>query len=1014
MRHELLPTCVVLVASVAGLCSDLSPGAAASDEPAAALFCIGTPDARAAEFGLTGPGEGYTAFSKKFSKEICYTIGSSTPREWPYIHPAPMDTWSGGKTHAFSIRYTSPCDHDRPLFLVIGMAGGAPVARSKVVVTINDTPLPAQVAPAGDPRVCFHPTELGKPETIIFRIPSGRIRRGENAISIRLDDRSWILYDYVALSTRASPLKLVVPKKRDLLAEFRKGPMAGVDEIIFAARALGEDPHWYANFGYTLEKSRWKTYGHGGRLARLNVVSEKVKVLLDDPRGGVRDPAVHYDGRTIVFAYRPGDTPHYHLFTIAADGSGLRQLTDGPYDDIEPTWLPDGRIVFVSSRCNRVVNCHTTDVAILHCCDADGGNIRVLSANSEHDNTPWVLPNGQVLYTRWEYVDRSQVRFHHLWATTPDGLRQTVYYGNLHPGTTMIDAKPIPGSRRVVASFSPGHGRREHDGVVTVVDPRNGPDDNSSARPISHSSEYRDPWAFSEKAFMAAHRSEIVLMDGTGRTRTVYELSDEDVKAGLECHEPRPLVARSREPLVPTEVDWPKTTGRLILVDAHRGRNMDGVRRGEIKKLLVLEPLPKPMNYTGGMEPISYGGTFNLERILGTVPVEPDGSAYMELPALRSLFFVALDENDMAVKRMQSFLTVMPGETTTCIGCHEQRVVSPPHQPTDLMALKRAPDEITPVAGVPEIFDYPRDVQPILDKHCVRCHNYDNREGGVVLTGDRGPVFSISYYTMTALDLVSDGRNDVGNRPPRSIGSSASRLMQLIDGSHYDAKLSEHESRLVRLWIETGATYPGTYAALGTGMIGGFEIIDRSIRLDCSDTEWPSMQESMEALTGRCGGCHQEDGNMPLPLSPSHIVGPGSWGTAFKGSGPWIPLTPDDVRRRFSRHLFFNLSRPEKSLILLAPLSKQAGGYESCGKAVFPGTVDSDYQTVLRSIRDTKNKLDRIKRFDMPGFRPRPEYIREMKRYGILPIDLAVGDPIDVYATDEAYWRSHWHRRNHK
>ncbi|MFV1964335.1 MAG: hypothetical protein ACC628_02845, partial [Pirellulaceae bacterium] len=251
-----------------------------------------------------------------------------------------------------------------------------------------------------------------------------------------------------------------------------------------------------------------------------------------------------------------------------------------------------------------------------------------------------------------------------------------------------------------------------------------------------------------------------------------------------------------------------------------------------------------------------------------------------------------------------------------------------------------------------------------------------------------------------------------GNRAPRTIGSSASRLMQRIDGSHYGIKLSEHERTMVRLWIETGATYPGTYAALGTGMIGGFEIMDRSIRLDRSDTEWPSTQVSIEALKRRCCSCHQEGGPIPLPLSPSHIVGPGAWGTAFTGSGPWIPLTPDDVRRRFSRHLFFNLSRPEKSLILLAPLSKQAGGYESCGKAVFPDTADPDYRTVLEAIREAKDKLDEIKRFDMPGFRPRLEYVREMKRYGILPADSTDDEPIDVYASDRAYWRSHWHRQD--
>ena len=114
-----------------------------------------------------------------------------------------------------------------------------------------------------------------------------------------------------------------------------------------------------------------------------------------------------------------------------------------------------------------------------------------------------------------------------------------------------------------------------------------------------------------------------------------------------------------------------------MLADIYDGRNMAGVKRGEIKKLLVLESLPMPIHYTGGMEPISYGGTFTLERIVGTVPVEADGSAYLELPALRSFFFVALDENDLSVKRMQSFLTVQPGETTSCVGCHEQRTQTP-------------------------------------------------------------------------------------------------------------------------------------------------------------------------------------------------------------------------------------------------------------------------------------------------------------------------------------------------
>jgi hypothetical protein len=231
--------------------------------------------------------------------------------------------------------------------------------------------------------------------------------------------------------------------------------------------------------------------------------------------------------------------------------------------------------------------------------------------------------------------------FHHLWITSSDGVRQTIYYGNQHPGITMIEAKPIPGSRKVVASFAPGHGLREHDGTLTIVDPRNGPDDLDSAQPISSGPNYRDPWAFSENAFRAASGTKLVLLDGSGATHTIYELPPQDAQAGLQCHEPRPLVVRPRESQLATPADGTQETGRILVSNIYAGRNMAGVHPGEIQRLLVLETLPKPMNYTGGVEPLSYGGTFTLERILGTIPVEADGSVYAEVPALQSLFFVS-------------------------------------------------------------------------------------------------------------------------------------------------------------------------------------------------------------------------------------------------------------------------------------------------------------------------------------------------------------------------------------
>ncbi len=464
--------------------------------------------------------------------------------------------------------------------------------------------------------------------------------------------------------------------------------MAGVDQIVFAERPAGFD-HWYGNFGYYscsipeyppqrgLEGEKIPPlFGIGGRLVCLDLHSGKRTVLLDDADGGVRDPCVDYNGRTILFSYRKGGQPYYHLYEIQSNGSGLRQLTEGLCDDIEPCFLPDGRIMFCSSRSNRFVNCYRTPVATLYACDGDGRNIRMVSANIEHDNTPWVLPDGRVLYMRWEYVDRSQFCFHHLWTINPDGTADMVFYGNQFPEFAMLDAKPIPASRRIVASFSPEHGRPDHMGRIMIVDPATGPDNPAAAQPISRATQYyRDPYPFSDDCFLVADKRGIHVMDGSGQTELVCapaSVSPASVSAPLECHEPRPLVAREREPVIPSRIDPAQATGRLFLSNIYHGRNMAGVRPGEVKKLLVLEPLPKPINFSGGMWPTSDGGTFTLARVLGTVPVENDGSAWFELPAMRPVFFVALDEHDRSVKRMQSFTNLQPGETASCVGCHER------------------------------------------------------------------------------------------------------------------------------------------------------------------------------------------------------------------------------------------------------------------------------------------------------------------------------------------------------
>lgn len=1000
--------CIVRVGFGFVLLAAVLPAARAALPPDT-LWVVGQPDARTREFGLTA--EGYTQFNRVFPRPVVFTVGQSSAKDWPFVHPAPRDSWAGGREHAFTLRFSHDADPDRPCWLILGLAGAHSSERSDVVVRVNALELPTQLAPAGRMDLVFDPNGVGDAASVILALPTGSLRRGPNEISITLRRQSWILYDYLALRTVPEALPIATPQLRE---SFLAGPMRDVREIVFAARKIGSDGHWYANIGYysdwdftppgqTVHREGEKrvTYLPGGRLGVFEVARNRVRWLIDDPEGGVRDPAVHFDGRTILFSYRPGGSEHYHLYTIQADGTGLRRLTEGDYDDFEPCWLPDGDIVFVSTRARRWVNCWITQVATLHRCDPDGGSLRAISANIEHDNTPWVLPDGRILYQRWEYVDRSQVDYHHLWTANPDGTGQMVFYGNQHPGIVMIDAKPVPGSSQVVAIFSPGHGQREHAGAVALIQTGLGPDDPSAVRYVTRSNGFRDPWAFSEEAFMLARDGEIVLLNGEGLAETLYELPEPDRRTRLTLHEPRPLLPSERQRVVPEAIDLAQATGQVILANVYEGRNMDGIEPGDIRKLLVLETLPKPINFTGGMDPLTYGGSFTLERVLGTIPVEPDGSAYAELPALRGLFFVALDENELAVKRMQSFLTVQPGEVLSCVGCHEQRTRSyvPPQS---LQALRRPPSRPEPIADCPDVFDFPRDIQPILDRLCVDCHDYTpGREGGpyaggVVLTGDHGPMFSHSYFTLTVHRLFRDGRNEPrSNYAPRELGSAASRILTMIDGSHYGAEATAHEKRMLRLWIEVGAPYPGTYGALGCGAIGGYAE-NHQVH---TDFDWPSTQAGAAVIGERCASCHT--GERALPTSLSDELGISFWRFSL-----------DDPRLQLSRHIVFNLSRPEQSLLLLAPLAVEAGGFGICRAGateapVFGSREDADYRRLLAMVTAGRDYLAELKRFDMPGFRPRDAYVREMRRYGVLAEDAEVA-ALDPYLLDREYWRSLW------
>jgi len=949
------------------------------------IFQIGRPDAVSWEFQgnvdwLNGRNKDGVAFR--------HVVGKNRAKDWAAFHPGTRDFGNAGESFTTEIEFELQDEPPDKLYFIMGFCFVSHMEPSLIRVRLNGVEAEPVRQPDTFNDYGYKPQEqVGIFESLTIPLPDAAAKQGANVISITLEDGSFYLYDYVMLRTTPTvPEQLPI---RDLLTEFRKDEMREARYILFASRRPGHDPHWYSNFGYYIDDVDDFPFplGSGGGLHILDLDAincaggtKEVQTIFEDAKGNVRDPQVHYDAEKVLFSYLPAGKRHYNLFEINIDGSGLRQLTFGDWDDIEPTYTAGGDIIFSSSRCKSWVQCAASPVATLHRCGPNGENIRQVSSNNDHDNTPWPLPNGQIIYMRWDYVDRSQMDYHHLWTMNPDGTRHMVYYGNLNPGMVMLAAKPIPDSDKIVACFSPGHGLREHYGRIAVVDPRNGPDDLESAVIITGHDNFSDPWAFSESAFMAASYEKLQLIDGDGYVQTVYELPEELKSQGFWIGEPRPVMRRERETVIADQVDLSQNTGRLILADIYRGRRLKDLPPGTIKDLLVLEPLPAPVHYNGGMEMISNGGTFMLTRLIGTVPVTPDGSAHIELPAGRSFTFVARDENGDSVKRMHSFATVMPGETSTCIGCHESRLETPAAElRANLLELAASPPSVPkPIDGVPDIFDFPRDIQPILDRHCVACHNNDQTDGGVNLSPDWGPIYQYSYLTLSMRRMLGDNRNRArSDFEPYEIGTKVSRLLQLVDARHEGVELSPQEIKMLRYWIEAGANCSGTYAANYSGVVG----YHYNFGYTSHDENWPETHAMTEVIQRRCTECHNADNRRKLPLTIS------------------------DNDARYSRLLLFNLSHPEQSRLLTAPLAQSAGGKGKCERVVFESADDPDYQTLLAGIhRAVRYIEEESNRYTMRPFVPHHSYAREMVRFGVLPSDHDLKSPIDPFTTDRRYW----------
>lgn len=599
--------------------------------------------------------------------------------------------------------------------------------------------------------------------------------------------------------------------------------------------------------------------------------------------GSFLRPTLSYDGRKVLFAwcrYYPhlADHPNkldkanvpedafYHLFEMNLDGTGLRQLTRGKYDDFDGRYLPDGRIVFLSTRRGQFVqvgrdsaaqtlarpdlpDCYVrcgggperpVAVYTLHTINADGSGLCAISPFEMFEWTPEVARDGSILYSRWDYVDRDNMPYMSLWAINPDGSNARLVYGNYTqaPHCT-FEPQPVPGSSKIVFTASAHHAQTM--GSLVLLDPSVG---TEGSEPITRltpevpfpeaegwpKTSYANPWPLSERFYLVAWGDEgarvpgpegwnrwhavprpangmaLYLFDAATGTRELLVADPE-----FSCGDPIPVRPRERPPVLASTLATDSSNeGRFLLADVYQG--LKTVKRGAIKALRIVAVPPKThptMNFPN----LGITGDDPGKCVLGLVPVEPDGSAYFRVPAGVIVFFQALDSSGLAVQTMRSATHVQPGQTLGCIGCHEPRHQAPPVRP--LLASQREPSKIIPGPEGSWPVDFERLVQPVLDAHCVRCHcpaAQDPKAAQFDLTAAKAYETLINFGKPSLRDLVWEGYRrgfSVENEGP----ARRSALLGLLGRGHYEVKLSGEDWERLLTWMDTYAQRRGAFDA---------------------------------------------------------------------------------------------------------------------------------------------------------------------------------------------------------
>ena len=735
---------------------------------------------------------------------------------------------SGPETRV-AIAVTKPCDTWHLLYSGVPVHFGLKTPMPKVAAGLTNTVLRA----------------LG-----LVPVPAEAFANAEKAI----DELGARFADYPAAAFRARLAALrATPARAAFDALLREAlvtanPLVNTQEIVYVTHDMWAQDHHNTATLFQHGEINENSYRTQGALRALDVKTGRVRDLVPEVAGRtVRDPEVDYDGRRIVFSMRAGKTDDYHIYTIDADGAHLRQLTRARgVSDIDPVWLPGGDIAFSSTREPKYCMCNRHIMGNLFRMTGDGANIHQIGKSTLFEGHPAVLPDGRLLYDRWEYVDRNFGDAQGLWTCNPDGTRHEIYWGNntASPGG-VISARPLSDASRVIATLGSCHDMAW--GALGLIDRTRGVDgrepvlrtwpadfrsrihtdgeDFDSTRGLAL--KYADPYPLDDAHFICAR----TIARGRETALVYLDLHGNEVvfhRDGPGCHAPTLLRPAKRPPVRSETRSFaaPNAPGFFYVQNVYVGTHLKGVTPGTIQALRIVES-PEKRNWTGpewfghgAMAPAINWHSFENKRILGTVPVEADGSAYFEVPGNTYVYFQALDAAGKMVQSMRSGAYVQPGETFGCVGCHERRVGEAAANTGKPLAMRRAPSKLDGAYNLrglekgtpPHLYSFQKEVQPVFTAKCVSCHDYGKKAGEKLnLSGDRGAFFCTSYVDLWlrgAIRCVGGGPAEI--REAYSWGSHASKLTGKLFG-HGGVTLTDDERDRVITWMDLNAPYYPTY-----------------------------------------------------------------------------------------------------------------------------------------------------------------------------------------------------------